>query len=153
MVSRKYCFMLMIGLILSIFVTDVMGENLIKYYEDQNGTIHYYKKDSINQESGTLKVWCETRFNGKNKEWSNMVEVCKRNYELNSIYDCNNLSYSKNLVEINCKENIFFVPSEVLYDEDGHFIITLTNPSQTRYVIPDTVMEELKNRVCRGTVN
>jgi hypothetical protein len=56
-----------IGLILSVFVTDVMGENLEKFSESKNGTTQYYDKDSIKRKSGTVKVWTETRFNKKMK--------------------------------------------------------------------------------------
>jgi len=50
---------MMIGFILSVFVTDVMGENLVKYGGSEEGTVSYYNQDSVKQTSETVKVWEE----------------------------------------------------------------------------------------------
>jgi hypothetical protein len=60
MLSRKGFFtLMMIGFILSVFVTDVMGENLVKYGGSEEGTVSYYNQDSVKQTSETVKVWEE----------------------------------------------------------------------------------------------
>jgi hypothetical protein len=48
-------------------VTDVIGENLIKYNKTQDGSIQYYDKDSIKRKSGIAKVWTEIRLIKKMK--------------------------------------------------------------------------------------
>ena len=48
-----------IGFILSVFMTNVMGENLVKYGEDKDGTVLFYNKDSVRQKLGIVKVWTE----------------------------------------------------------------------------------------------
>ena len=101
MISRKQFFMLMtIGFVLSVFVTDVMGENLIMYDEDKDGTVSYYYKNNVKRKSGIVKVWCETRFNGKNKERGEMVDECKHFSKPDLITYCDKLFTKKDLTEI-----------------------------------------------------
>ena len=78
-----------------MFVTDVMGENLIKYSEDRDGTVMYYDKDSIKKESGIVMVWTEDKYNGKNGRWSKWVKLCKENK------NSHDLRQSRSLVNVN----------------------------------------------------
>ena len=59
---NTFCILMTMGFVLSVFLTDVMGENLIKYNESEDGTVSYYDKDSIKRKSGIVKVWIERRF-------------------------------------------------------------------------------------------
>lgn len=138
-----------IGFILSIFAMDVMGEELIKFTDDHNGTVTYYDKNSINRESEIVRVWIKINFNKKNKEWSKGVEICKNNSEQESINDCNELSYMKDYYKINCKEDTINLILGVMFDVDGHFIFSTSSLKESSYHIPHRSMfEKLKKQVC-----
>ena len=130
-----------------------MGENLIKYSEDRDGTVMYYDKDSIKKESGIVRVWTEDKYNGKNGRWSMWVKLCKENkniYETESINDCDRFSYRKKLFEINCKKNASRIISSTMYDGDGNdlsYIDTPTDPWD--FIVSGSIEDELKNSVCK----
>jgi len=128
----------------------VVGENLIKYYEtEDSGTVYYYDKDSVKGKSGIVTVLTKTRYYGKNKEWGDLVDGCIEHSKLNSINDCNKLSSMKNLYEINCKEDTYRILEIILYDEYVKVINEQSEPTKLfLHIIPNSVMEELKNRVC-----
>jgi len=73
-----------IGFILSVFVTDVMGENLIKYGEYPNGTVFYYDKDSVKRKLGIVKVWNEIRYTKKNENCDDFVNTYENTSEQES---------------------------------------------------------------------
>jgi len=149
LLKNTFCMLMTIGFILSVFVTDVMGEDLTKYTEDEHGNVFYYEKDSIERKSGMVKVWTENRFDKKNEDWSIVVEVCKKFVELNSINDCNKLSHVRVLYEINCKEDKYRFLSFVLYDENGKVLYSSSRSLEWDHVIPDTNTDKLKNHVCK----
>jgi len=56
--KRSFWFVIIsVGLFFSVFTSNVMGENLMEYFEDNDGTKFYYDKDSVKQTSGKVKVW------------------------------------------------------------------------------------------------
>jgi hypothetical protein len=124
-----------------------MGENLIEYRE-YKGAVYYYDKDSVKRKLGIVTVLTKTRYYGKNKEWGDLVDVCIAHSKLNSINDCNRLSSVENLHEINCKEDTERSLSSIDYDEDGRVLYLTSTPSELTYIVPNSIIEELKNRVC-----
>lgn len=149
MLSRNSFLMLMtIGFVLSVFLTDVMGENLIKYDEDKDENVSYYDKDSIKQKSGITIVWTEDIFNEKTDKWIEWFKFCNKHTGY-TIDDCNTLSYRKILYEINCKELTQRRLSSVIYDDKGKVLHTWSTPSEWNHIVPYSNMEELKNQVCK----
>lgn len=154
MLSRISVFMLMtMGLILLVFLTDVRGENLIKYAEDRYGIVSYYDKDSIKRKSQILKVWNEKRFTEKNKQWSDFVGFCKKkgvehSSNTSATNDCNRLSVIKVLTEINCKKGTYRGLS-YNYDEDRKVLLSVSTPTDWYNIAPGSIVEELKNCVCK----
>ena len=163
MLSRNNFFILMtIELILSVFVTDVMGVNLIKYTEDKDGTLNYYDKDSIKRKSGIVRVWTKMKFKErsevwnswvywkKNKGWNSWVDICKNYPErVTNINDCDNLSYVKDLYEINCKKDRQRRLSSIIYDDYGKVLFSNLTPTEWIDIFPNLVFEKLKNQVCK----
>ena len=149
MLSKKIFLMLMtIGFILSIFVIDVMGEDLIKLNDFQKGTVSYYDKDSIKRESKTVKVRDKIKFNEKNGDWMNWELFCIKDSD--PYRDCNKLSYYMSLYEINCKEDRVCSLSVVLYDEDGKVLDTLWDPSSKwEFIASGSIEDQLKSIVCK----
>ncbi|MGD0276170.1 MAG: surface-adhesin E family protein [Syntrophales bacterium] len=150
MISRKHFFMLMtIGFVLSVFVTDVMDENLIKYSESKDGTLCYYNKDSIKRTSETVQVFDILKFNRKNEDWKSWVDLCINDSNQKSKQNCNRLSFVKNLNEINCKEGTYRIIVIVLYNEKSKILDMSSLKTSMTNIVPNTIIEELKNRVCK----
>jgi hypothetical protein len=140
----------MIVLILSVFITDVIGEEEIKYTNDQDGNEFYYDKDSIKRKSGIMKVWETVKFSNKNQLWRRGVDLCSKYSETNPSLDCNRLSHIKFLTEINCEEDMRRFISVVDYDEDGRVLYSKSFPSQQwDYIISGSLADTLKNIICK----
>lgn len=151
MLSRNNFFMLMtIGVVLLVFVTNVIGENLIAFGE-KDGNVFYYDKDSIKRKAGIVKVWTQERFNKKNEEWKSHVNICKIHIEKESLNKCSRLYYTMDLNEINCNEDTWQVPESISYDDDQNILYSEleTESLKYAYIVPASVMAILKNYVCK----
>jgi hypothetical protein len=125
-----------------------MGENLISYSEDK-GIVSYYDRDGVQRKAEIVRVWGQIGFNEKNEKWKSWVDLCINNSKPNSNHDCNKLYNIKVLYEINCKKNKYCLLSIVTYDEDGRVLYRNENlSSKVHYIMPESVVEKLKNRVC-----
>jgi hypothetical protein len=60
-----------------------------------------------------------------------------------------NLSYTKRLKEIDCKEERIRRLSSIDYDVDGKVLHTSDKPSDWTYIVPDSHADELKHHVCK----
>lgn len=151
MLSRnRFLMLIMVGFIMSVFVTNVMGENLVVFYKDKDGIVNYYDKDSVKRKSELVKVWTQIGFNKKNKGWKSWVGLCVNKSKLNSNHDCNRLYLVKSLRELNCKEDMIRIVSIVIYDEDGKSLDSYDNSSSEFYsIVPTSIDDGLKNSVCK----
>ena len=147
--KNRFSILITIGLILSVFVTNVMGENLIKYNEDKDGAVYYYDKDSVKRESGIVEIWDVIKYSGINEDWKNWVDSCINISKPDSNPNCNLLSTVKILNEINCKNNTYRLLSAILYDENGKLLEMSSKQTEIKKIYPNTMIEELKNRVCK----
>jgi len=138
----------MAGFILAVFVTNIMGEYLISYYENEDGTVYSYDQESIKKNTEIVKVWTDWRYNKKNKDWSGLVKFCNE-FTGNTADTCNKYSYEKLLHEINCKDGKSRFDTTVLYDRDGNVIYSNSTPSGWEDIVPNSTEEGLKNRVCK----
>jgi hypothetical protein len=142
--------LLTMGLVLSVCITDVMGENLVKYYDDgREGTVYFYDKDSVSQKTGIVKVWDVIRYHGINKDWSSWVDACMDISKPNSNPNCSLLATVKILNEINCEKHKYRLLSVMLFDENGRFIEVSSKQSDLKNIYPNTVIDELKRHVCK----
>jgi hypothetical protein len=132
-----------VGISLSLFSNDVWGENLVKSgYDEHSGTVFYYDKDSVKRISGKVKLWEKIYWGGE--ELSKRVELLGKM----SVEGNQKLSYSKYLVEINCKEKTFSYIVYIDYDEKGG-VLYLDKPSEEILnIVPNTVIDWLKKHVC-----
>jgi hypothetical protein len=55
----------------------------------------------------------------------------------------------KLLYEINCKEDTEHRLLNINYDEDGKVLFSVNTPSEWNYIPRNSIIEELKNRVCK----
>lgn len=112
MSSRKniWLIIIIVGLTLSVFTSNVLGENLIEYFEDNYGTIFYYNKDSVKQTSGKVKVWVTERWGEKEKsitmERMTQQGISPENFE--------KVSFSRTLFEMNCREETYHILNEIM---------------------------------------
>lgn len=133
--KNRFSILMTIGFILSAFITDVMGENLIKYNEDKDGAVYYYDKDNIKRESGIVEIWDIIKYSGINEDWKNWVDSCINISKPDSNPNCNLLSTVKILNEINCKNNTYRLLSVILYDENGKFLEMSSKQSEIKKFI------------------
>jgi hypothetical protein len=122
----------------------VWGEQLVKSgYDEHSGTVFYYDKDSLKYISGKVKLWEKIYWGGE--ELSKRIELLGKM----SVEGNQKLSYSKYLLEINCKEKTFRYIVYIDYDEKGG-VLYLDKPSEEDLnIVPNTVIDVLKKRVCR----
>lgn len=146
MFSRKSFLMLMIiGFVLSVFITDVIGENLILLYTKPNGDVWSYDKDSIKGSSGKVKVWVTVVFS--KESISKEIENIKK-YP-NTPKNVEDISYYRGLVEINCKEEKIHDLTGIFYDRNGNEVYINNVSGEFGSIIPGSINGELKNRVCK----
>lgn len=145
MSSRNSFFILMtIGFVLSVFVTDVMGENLIVFSELQNGDLWYYDKDSIKRSSGKVRVWITLIYGNESRR--DLIETFKKHPDTPK--NIEDISFNKSLLEIYCKEGEIYDLTDTLYDTIGNEVYTNNLSGEPKFIIPGSINEELKNRVC-----
>lgn len=139
-----------VGLFFPFFSNNVWGETLIEYNRDKDGTVRYYDSDSVNKSSGKVKVWVTVVFGDDDKLRNDLDALVK---ELNGIshqcQDCKGLSFGKRLIEISCREDMSHSITTTEYDTDGRALHTNETPGEWSHIIPGTVMDKLKNRVCK----
>jgi len=146
MSRMKGSFVLMIvGFILSVFVTNVTGEDLIKFSDDNTGDLWFYDKDNVERSSGRVKVWV-THVYGKESK-NNMVEIY-HNFA-DPPKNLENLTSNKSLEEIDCKLARHRILTRTDYDKDGNGIFTINKPSKFRDIPPRSNIERLKNILCK----
>jgi hypothetical protein len=58
--SREFLIFVIVGLMLWISATAAMGENLVTLFEQKNGDVLSYDKDSIKRASGKVEVYVKT---------------------------------------------------------------------------------------------
>jgi len=134
---------LVVGLTLWVFSNDVWGEHLVKLDKDKDsGTVFYYDKDTVKRASGKVQVW-ETIYWG-GEELSKRVELLGKM----SVEGNQKLSYSKYLIEVNCREKTFGYRVYIDYDEKGG-VLNLDKPSEkVLNIVPNTNIDTLKKIVC-----
>jgi len=60
-----------------------------------------------------------------------------------------NVSYYINLNEINCLEKEYRSLSRIFYDNKGEMIISTSPPSEWKFIIPESIGENLFKEVCK----
>jgi len=135
----------MVGMIVSVYSNNVWGENLVKYFETNDGTVSYYDKDSVKQTSKIVKVWFTIVYGDSDKK--DTIE----NLRNGSPQGFEKLSYSKSLSEIDCKEEIRRTITFTYYDSDGRPMFTLPYDisGDWQYIVPESMSDKLKRSVCR----
>jgi hypothetical protein len=140
-----------IGFVLSVFLTCSSNngrENLIKYDNNGDGIVSYYDKNSIKRKSGTVQVWEEERYNTY-ESLRKQIDRCNGDYEQQN--KCDRLLFSKVLWEIDCEQNKVRLLISNIYDKNENILFHSSyHYSEAReYIIPNTVMDKLKNCVCK----
>lgn len=149
MLSRKYFFMLMtVGFFLLVFVTDVIGENLVEFFNDTNGDLFYYDKDSIISSSTKLKVdvWIVCFYGEKHRD--KLIKIFKLQSPSNKNYD--DLLFGKGMLEINClKEKSHFL-TYTDYDKDGNVLYINNYSTEWEDITNGSIWDVIKNIVCKS---
>ena len=142
MLSEKntWFMIIIVGITLSVFSNNVFGESLIKYFTDEDGTEYSYDKDSVKRQSGKVKVWTTAILGAESRS-----EIQKNV----SIKGFENLSFTRTLDEINCKEGRTRVVTMIYYDVKRKVLYTITEQTDWRSIVPDSINDLLKSSVCK----
>jgi len=128
----------LIGLFILTYA-EVWGEDW-KLYGSNDRVFGYYDTQSITRPSqNVVIVW--TRWDYKGKGVLFMVGKFGKEYE--------NLSYSKQFLEINCSERKNRGLSLINHDNKGNVIESTSSPSDWNYVTPGSLGESLYKEVCK----
>ena len=136
----------MVGLSLSFLSNNVWGENLKEYSRDKDGTVCYYDLDSVKKSSGQVKVWVTIMYGDNDTDRDEIISVMKK---YNQCQGCERLSYSKSLYEIRCREDMSRTNTFIHYDTDGRALYTNETQAKWRDIVPGTIIDKLKKRVCK----
>jgi hypothetical protein len=131
---------MIVGITLSVFSNNVFGESLVKYFTDEDGTEYSYDKDSVKRQSGKVKVWTTVILGVESRS-----EIQKNV----SIKAFENLSFTRTLDEINCKEGRTRVVTIIYYDVKRKVLYTITEQTDWRSIVPDSINDLLKSSVCK----
>ena len=142
MLSEKntWFMIIIVGITLSVFSNNVFGESLIKYFTDEDGTEYSYDKDSVKRQSGKVKVWTTAILGAASRS-----EIQK----IVSIKGFENLSFTRTLDEINCKEGKTRIVTIIYYDGKRKVLYTITEQTDWRSIVPDSINDLLKSSVCK----
>ena len=142
MLSEKntWFMIIIVGITLSVFSNNVFGESLIKYFTDEDGTAYSYDKDSVKRQSGKVKVWTTAILGAESRS-----EIQK----IVSIKGFENLSFTRTLDEINCKEGKTRMVAIIYYDGKRKVLYTITEQTDWRSIVPDSINDLLKSSVCK----
>ena len=152
MKSYKNVFLMVfaIGLVLSMLPNHVRGELLIEYSSGKDGTKRYYDRDSVKKSGGVVKIWTKNIYGDDSDEKKSKIKALKEN---NACDGCDQLSFNKTLVELNCKDDLYRFSQHVEYATDGSVIISRDEPSEWEDIVPGSVIDYLKNKACRIDAN
>ena len=123
---------------------DVIGTDWIHYGSIAIGDV-YYRKSSIKKiNKNNIRVWTETIYNedGKKEKLLNLGRIGK------SPDNPDILSHELMLYEIDCVNDKFNIPTATVYDEKGNVVISRNYIYQWEYIVPESIAETLKNKVC-----
>lgn len=111
-----------------------------KPYGSNEQYYYYYDTQSITYPSkNVVRVWGKMDFTEKGV--LNWVGELGKRYE--------NLSHVIFLMEINCAEKKSRSLSDSSYDNKGDVIISSHSPSEWRFIIPETMNENLYKEICK----
>lgn len=137
-------------LVLSVHPNHVRGELLIAFSSGKDGTKRYYDRDSVNKSGGVVKIWTKNVYGDDSDEKKSKIKELKEN---NACDGCDQLSYYKTLVELNCKDDLYRFSQHVEYATDGSVIISRDEPSEWEDIVPGSLTDNLKRKVCRIDAN
>lgn len=118
----------------------------VKYGKDKRGTLHFYKKGSLNKDGDIAKVLNKWVFS--KREISDAIQYRRENRSSTKGY--NKLSHMIYLSEINCPNQSERMLYLFLYDGDGKSLYshTFSNPEWT-LIQPESNGETLLKAVCK----
>jgi len=113
-----------------------------KLYGSNDYCLAYYDAQSITRSSiliNIVKVW--TRWDWTEKSVLAWEEGSGKKYE--------NFNQSRILYEINCLEKKFRRLSETLYNNKMELIDSISSPSKSDFIVPESIIEGLYKEVCK----
>jgi hypothetical protein len=118
----------------------------VKYGKDHNGTIHFYKKGTVDKDNDIVKVFNKWVF--AKKEISSAIQYRRENSMPTKRYD--KLSHMIYLSEIDCPGQSERMMYLFLYDKDGKSLYSHTFSDPEWILInPETNGETLLKEVCK----
>ena len=111
-----------------------------KFYGSTEDFEGYYDTQNITHPSKNI-VRLRVRLNITEKGVLYLVRNLGNKYE--------NVSYYINLNEINCLEKEYRSLSRNFYDNKGEMIISTSPPSEWKFIIPESIGENLYKEVCK----
>jgi len=142
--NKLYWMIVMVGLIVSLFMPDAWAESLVELDKQDNGTVSYYDRDSVREVPTNMRLWVKTIFGKVDK--NRAINDLKRE---NKCRNCEKLSYSKSLYEINCDESMIRIKTVTYHYRAGNILYTDSASTDWLDIIPDTVLGGLKRSVCK----
>jgi len=128
--------------------TPVLTSDWVEYGSIEYGNYSYNKKKIIHKTNNILQVWEKLIFT--NEGGLKMIEW--RRYNGMSTEGYNNLSHTLYLTEIDCQKGMYRDLSTSDYDIDGKVLYTKSEKSNWDYIVPDSIMDNLRMKVCK-TIN
>jgi len=142
---KNFLNMVIVGFILSVFVTDVMGEEVKVPDQSTKGGVLLYDKDSIKRSGGKVEVWVKTIY-GKEKI-GGVEEMLK--YSNDPTKGVEYISYNKTLYEINCEEETFHRLTSIYYDQNGVVISTNNQATKFKCISSGSTIDRIRKIVCK----
>jgi len=111
-----------------------------KFYGSTEDFEGYYDTQNLTHPSKNI-VGVRTRLNITEKGLLFLVLNLGNKYK--------NVSYYVNSIEINCLEKEYRSLSRIFYDNKGEMIISTSPPSEWKFIIPESIGENLFKEVCK----
>lgn len=118
----------------------------IKYRTDKGGSVILYNNDFIKNSKGdVIQVWNKRVFNNKTRE--EVIQERKNDGLPTTGYE--KLDEDIFLVDVDCKNRKHRYLNHIELDSNRNILSSSTNSTDWEYTIPDSIMDELRKKVCK----
>ena len=135
-------------LVLILLVTPVIGSDWVEYYRDNNnGNVVFYKMENVEKDGDNYIVQVREKrvYSKKGKE----TYIQDRINEGRPAAGYDKLSSKQALNKIDCKKQMMELLSIARYDTDDKTLYSHSiEEPEWIHIIPDTMMDALRKKVC-----
>jgi hypothetical protein len=138
-------------LIILLLVTPSFGSDWVTLERYDNGDVFSYNKVKIKHiKKKIVQVWVKFDYSDEGRK--SYIHGMKKYGGSTEGYS--NLSQTKTLYRIDCKNEMRQIISSIDYDEDGQILGTSTfDKTKWTDIVPGSTMGTLRNKVCKSSKN